>query len=98
MVADGRGKEPHDVYPLADGSIYTGLMAYNLGLVDELGGLKEAIDLAAELAEISEPNPVWPYKRDNSSIFDLLNGLLGGTVAEAAASFSGPQLMYLCRF
>lgn len=98
VVADGRGIEHDDVYALADGSIYTGLMAYNLGLVDELGGLNEAIDLAGELADIPNPKPVWPYRRDNISIFDLMDSFFGGTAARVVAGFSGPQLMYLCRF
>ncbi|MEA3297012.1 MAG: signal peptide peptidase SppA, partial [candidate division Zixibacteria bacterium] len=52
VVAGGRGMEREEIYPLADGSIFTGLQACNLGLVDTLGGLWEAIDLAANLAEI----------------------------------------------
>ena len=36
-ITEGRGKEKDEVYRLADGSLFTGLQAYNLGLVDTLG-------------------------------------------------------------
>lgn len=98
VVAEGRGKEREEIYPLADGSIYTGLQAQNLGLVDELGGLKEAVQLAADLADITDPKIVRPYKRDKIGLFDLLNGLVGSVTAKVENSMAGPKLMYLCQF
>ena len=60
-IADGRGMDPDEVYAIADGSIFTGMQAYNLGLIDTLGGLNQAVELAAELAGIGEdPNVVMP--------------------------------------
>lgn len=95
-VAEGRGMEVNDVYPIADGSIFTGAQAYNLGLVDTLGGLKEAIDLAAELAEIDgEPKIVRPYRRKKVSIFDLLGSLGDGVSGLLNERLVGPQLMYI---
>lgn len=95
-VAEGRGMEVKDIYPIADGSIFTGAQAYNLGLVDTLGGLKEAIDLAAELAEIDgEPKVVRPYRRKKVSIFDLLGILSEGVNGLLNESLVGPQLMYI---
>ncbi len=95
-VSEGRGLEKDEIYPVADGSIFTGLQAYNLGLVDTLGGLKEAVDLAAELAGIEgEPKVIYPRKRREVTIFDLLGQVLGG-VNEALTSPSwGPELLYL---
>jgi protease-4 len=55
VVADGRGLSREDVRNLATGQIYTGTEAKELGLVDELGDLNIAIDLAAELAGIEAP-------------------------------------------
>ncbi|HYC00770.1 MAG TPA: signal peptide peptidase SppA [Candidatus Limnocylindrales bacterium] len=51
-VAQGRGLEMGKVYSLAEGRVYTGLEAYGLGLVDELGGFTEAVKAAVELAEL----------------------------------------------
>jgi len=95
-VSEGRHLDKEDVYPLADGSIYTGLQAYNLGLVDELGGLKEAIDLAAEMAELTgEPKIIKPYERQEVTIFDLLGGFSGFLGKTVENQLVGPQLMYL---
>jgi len=97
-VAEGRGMEPEQIYPLADGSVFTGLQAYNLGLVDSLGGLKEAIDLAAELAGIEEdPSIVRPFRRRKGTIFDLMGTILHKINWEIDRSVSGPQLLYLYR-
>lgn len=52
IVAEGRGLEPAAVDAAGQGRIWTGEQALALGLVDELGGLEEAIARAAELAEL----------------------------------------------
>ncbi|MBN1213240.1 MAG: signal peptide peptidase SppA [candidate division Zixibacteria bacterium] len=96
VVAEGRQMEKESVYPLADGSIFTGLQALNLGLVDTLGGLKEAVDLAAELAELKgEPRVVRPYRREKVSIFDLMGNLLENLNEKVEKSVEGPRLLYL---
>lgn len=53
-VATGRGMDIEDVRALAGGRVYTGTRALELGLVDEVGGLQDAIVRAAELAELEE--------------------------------------------
>jgi len=98
VVAEGRGMEKQDVYYLADGSVFTGSQAYNFGLVDTLGGMKEAIEIAAELAEIEgEPQVVRPYERKSSGFLDLLGGVLGNVNRTIESEFQGPQLLYLYR-
>ncbi|MDH4034081.1 MAG: signal peptide peptidase SppA, partial [candidate division Zixibacteria bacterium] len=73
VVAQGRGMEKEEVYPFADGAVFTGLQAYNHGLVDTIGGFREALDLAAELAGIDgDPEAVWPYERKRNTWSDLL--------------------------
>lgn len=65
-VAEGRGLSEDEVRRIADGRIITGRQAYELGLIDEFGGLEEAIDLAADLAGIEgKPNVVHYVKRGN---------------------------------
>lgn len=54
-VAVGRNLDRDHVESIADGRIMTGRQALEFGLVDELGGLDEAIDKAIELAGISGP-------------------------------------------
>jgi len=49
-VAEGRGLSPQQVEERAQGRIWTGRQALELGLVDALGGLREAVQRAADLA------------------------------------------------
>lgn len=95
-VAEGRSKTKDEIYPLADGSIFTGLQAYNLGLVDTLGGLYEAVGLAGELAGIEgEPTVVRPIERKRIGIWDALGGLAKKLDNSMEEQLSGPQLMFL---
>lgn len=54
IVAEARGKTPHEVHQIAQGRVWTGATAAELGLVDELGYLNDAIAAAAEIAGIPE--------------------------------------------
>ncbi len=95
-IATGRGKDKEEIYPVADGSIFTGQQAFNLGLVDELAGLKEAIDLAAELAGMdADPDVIRPYRREKRGLIDLFGRLVGQVSTTLETNVSGPQLLYL---
>lgn len=61
-VAQGRNLSVEKVKEVADGRIMTGRQALGAGLVDKLGGLETAVDLAAELAGIDDPNVVYPLE------------------------------------
>ena len=61
-VAEGRNLSLEKVKEVADGRIMTGRQALVAGLVDKLGGLETAIDLAAELAGIDDPKVVYPLE------------------------------------
>jgi protease IV len=52
-VAQGRGLDEARVRKLADGRIYSGAQAKDLGLVDQFGTLEDAIDLAARRGGIA---------------------------------------------
>ena len=60
-VADGRKMKPEAVRKLADGRIYSGQQAKQIGLVDELGGMHEATIGAAKLAGIKGTPSVKEY-------------------------------------
>ena len=53
-VAEGRGMTKEQVDVIARGRVWTGRDAKNIGLVDELGGLTDAITFAAEKADIKK--------------------------------------------
>ena len=80
-VATGRNLSAEKVREIADGRIFTGAMAKELGLVDELGNFEDAVMVTKELAGIDgEANLVYPQKKK----LKLLDLLLG----EAAESMS----------
>jgi protease IV len=51
-VGEGRKKSTEDVDKVAQGRVWAGVDAQRIGLVDHLGGLKDATDAAAKLAEL----------------------------------------------
>ena len=51
-VAEGRNLSMSKVKDMADGRVYTGAKAKEIGLVDDFGSLEEAIDVAASLGGI----------------------------------------------
>ena len=61
-VAQGRGLDEARVRKLADGRIYSGAQAKDLGLVDQFGTLQDAIDLAARRGGIAGEPAVY-YSR-----------------------------------
>jgi protease-4 len=61
IVAEGRGLSVERVRELADGRIYTGRQALELGLVDRLGDQVDAIDAAAALAGIDSSPRIKEY-------------------------------------
>lgn len=97
-VAQGRSLKIETVRSFADGRIFTGRQAKEIGLVDELGSFQDAIKKTAELAGIKgEPRVVEERKR--FSIVELLRGEFWGKFAEAAHLPSATiHLNYLMSF
>ena len=53
-VSDGRGMTIDEVHEIAQGRVWTGTKAKELGLVDIIGSLEDAVNIAAESANIEE--------------------------------------------
>jgi protease-4 len=63
-VATGRRMPVKKVRKIADGRIFTGARAMELGLIDALGNFQDAVDIAKELSGlVGEVNLVYPEKR-----------------------------------
>lgn len=72
-VSEGRNMPYDDVKKIADGRIFTGRKAKELGLVDELGNLDDAIRLAGKLSGIrGKPDVV--YKKERISLWEIIGG------------------------
>lgn len=79
-VASGRALKKEDVELLADGRVFTGRQAKEVGLVDDLGNLQDAIKVAADIVGIKgKPKIVETKKRfsfsDLLKDFTLLDGM-----------------------
>ena len=71
-VAEGRNLEVAEVELLADGRVYTGRQAKELGLIDLLGGLDEAVQIAGELGGISGKPQVVELAKKKLTLLDIL--------------------------
>lgn len=61
-VAEGRSLTREAVEQVARGRVWTGADAYGVGLVDELGGLRDAVRIARQRADLPERAPVRPAR------------------------------------
>jgi protease-4 len=71
-VADGRGMTVESVDAVARGRVWTGADALARGLVDELGGLRTAIDRAKALAGLDRDAEVKVVALPGASLLDVL--------------------------
>jgi len=73
VIVDGRHLSEEDVRRMADGRIYSGSQALELGLVDELGNFDDAIAKAAAMGGISDEPRILEYQH-TPSFQDLFLG------------------------
>ena len=59
LVAEGRNLEPQEVEKIAQGRVWAGKTARELGLVDKFGNLEDAVQSAADLAAIEEYDVIY---------------------------------------
>ena len=72
IVAQSRRKSPADIDRIAQGRVWDGGTARQLGLVDGFGGMDEAIAKAAELAKLGEDERGLTYLDESPSLADML--------------------------
>lgn len=70
MVADGRGMEYDEVEPHSQGRVWSGYDGLDIGLVDEIGGLADAIDIAKREAGIAPDDEVKIVEYPEPGLFD----------------------------
>ncbi|VFB14319.1 signal peptide peptidase SppA [Bacteroides heparinolyticus] len=94
--ADGRGINKEDLDKIAQGRVWTGSKAKELGLVDELGGLDKALEIAIAKAKV-EAYTVISYPKKESFLETLMNTnpgnyikarMLKGTVGDIYHQFN----------
>ncbi len=91
-VAAARGMTPEETRERATGEVFTGSRALELGLVDELGDLDRAIEVAAALAGL--PVPERPqYVRARRPLRARLLGGYGASLADTLVEETERRLM-----
>lgn len=96
-ISESRNLEISQVEEIADGSIFTGNQALELGLIDKLGGLEEAISLAGEMGGLGDhPKVVKQYSR-RPRLIDYLTEQALGFLGIRATSDNGPSFKYIFR-
>ena len=79
--ADGRGMSQNDIKKIGEGRVWLGKDAVEIGLVDELGNINDAVKKAVELAQLGEYELVaYPEKKDPFQ--EMLMMLEGSTPEE----------------
>ena len=74
LVAEGRNLEPREVEKVAQGRVWAGKTAQELGLVDKFGSLQEAVESAAELAALEDYDVIY-VEQDLTAREKLLRSL-----------------------
>ena len=72
-VADGRNLPINEVLKIAEGRVWSGTMAKEIGLVDEIGGLHAAITKAISLADIEQNFKIYEYVAPRTPFEEWLN-------------------------
>lgn len=89
LVATGRGMSAAEIDAIAQGRVWAGETAHRLGLVDQLGGLDDAVAAAARLAglEAGQYSTI-TVEKPLSAEEKLIRRLLGGEAALASRPWS----------
>ena len=96
-VAQGRELDKDSVRLFADGRIFTGRQALEMRLVDDLGDLQDALNIAAEMVGMeAPPKTVHAVERKRASFLDLFGSMLFQWLTGVARDegLAAPYLQY----
>lgn len=93
-AAEGRNMSIEDLKAIASGRVWTGTQAKENGLVDILGDLDDAIQIAAEKAGIADDYKVRYYPQQKTALEEILEELEGSAQARIMKSKLGDMYPY----
>lgn len=93
-AAEGRGMTVEEIKAIASGRVWSGMQAKENGLVDILGDLNTAINIAATKANLDDYKVKY-YPKQKSFIDQLMEDLEGGSSAKAMKAELGEYYMYI---
>jgi protease-4 len=87
--AEGRGIAKDSLAKFAEGRVWTGNQAKEIGLVDELGGVDEAVRIAADLANLGKSYAVFEYPKAKSPLEEIFSKGKEELAAKTLKSYLG---------
>ena len=90
-VAEGRKMKPEAVDAVARGKVWTGAQALPIGLVDRIGGLREALEEARKLGNLPVDAPFTETPEEDDSLLGVVLKLVGIT----SVGMNGAAIMAL---
>lgn len=95
-VAEGRHLTKSAVDAVGQGRVWTGEQAFRRKLVDELGGLRQALALARELADLPEHAPITELPPPDTTLLGRILGI-EGVEEKQAPMLLPPELLDLAK-
>lgn len=92
--AEGRGMSQDDIKKIAEGRVWVGKTAAEIGLVDEIGSIEDAIAYAAQVCEL-EDYKVANYPAVKSKFEKLMENFGNMTRANIASWVLGEDIEYI---
>src|SRR3989338_1477800 len=94
VVAENRKLKVDVVKKIADGRIFSGQQAKEIGLVDEIGNFQDAIDIAASMSNIKgKPVVLYPEKK-GIRLWDIIFGDAAGQMLKKLKGGYGLQYLF----
>jgi protease-4 len=94
-VADGRGMTVEDLDKIAQGRVWTGEQALEIGLVDSLGTLNDAIQYAAQVAKLGDDYQVKSYPEATGLAQNLMDAVKEDYMEREAKALLGEHYEHL---
>lgn len=94
-VAAGRKMKREKVLELADGRIYTGKKAVELGLADKLGGYEDALAEAANLGGLTGDPKVEKWEKQDGGLLSLILGSRADVASTVVDPMTAPPIRFV---
>ena len=91
-VAEGRNLPIEDVLKIAEGRVWSGSNAVEIGLVDEIGGFTEAVAKATQLAGVTKRYTLYEFNAALTPFEQWLDNMVNNTVVDLG--FDSGSMIY----
>ncbi len=96
VVSSERNLDPDTVRALADGRVFSGRQALQLGLVDANGSLQDAVDMAGRMCGLGDNPRTTRPRKTRTSLIDVLTET-ATVLKDPMAAAGSPRMMYIFR-